>query len=112
PPYVRQERIGAGKRRLGKLTGAPARADLALAFVLRALQFVGPGGRVAFVLSAAVLDADYGAALAGAGRVTHVVASPRERWFPDAAVHAVILVIERGGAGATTCARLRVPVAE
>ncbi len=112
PPYVRQERLGAGRRRLAALAGAPPRADLALAFVLRALRFVKPGGRVAFVLSAAVLDADYGAALAGVGRVTHVVASPRERWFPDAAVHAVIVVIERGPPGPTLCARLRVPVAE
>ena len=112
PPYVRQERLGAGRRELATLAGAPARADLALAFVLRALRFVKPGGRVAFVLSAAVLDADYGAALAGVGRVTHVVASPRERWFADAAVHAVILVIERGPPGPTACARLRVPVAE
>src|SRR5262249_16125665 len=100
PPYVRQERIGAGKRRLGKLTGAPARADLALAFVLRALQFVRPGGRVAFVLSAAVLDADYGAALAGAGRGTHVVARPRGRWFPHAAGHPGVLGIRPGGGGA------------
>jgi predicted RNA methylase len=112
PPYVRQERLGDGKRRLAALTGAPPRADLALAFVLRSLRFVRPGGRVAFVLSAAVLDADYAAVLAGAGRVTHVIVSPRERWFPDAAVHAIILVIERGPPGPTWCARLRVPVAE
>jgi len=113
PPYVRQERLGAAKRRVASLVGAPLRADLALAFVLRALRFVRPGGRVVFVLSSAVLDADYAAALRGLGRVTHVVASPRERWFSDAAVHGIILVLERGGEpGPTACARLHVPVAE
>jgi hypothetical protein len=125
PPYVRQERLGAVKERIAAriaadwpgLAGWSARADLALAFVARGLRFVKPGGRVAFVVSAAMLDAGYGAALAalldGRGRIAAVVASPRERWFADAAVHGVLLVIERDPApAAVRCARLRVPVAE
>lgn len=132
PPYVRQEELGAAKPRIAARLAAdwPAlgaqaelwggRADLALAFVVRALRFVRPGGRVAFVVSAALLDAGYGAALTtlleNRGRIAAVVTSPRERWFKDAAVHAVILVIERTdgvpGSSATLCARLRLPIAE
>jgi SAM-dependent methyltransferase len=124
PPYVRQELLGAAKARIAARVAAdwpglafPARADLALAFVARALRFVRPGGRVAFVVSAALLDAGYGRGLAelldGRGRVAAVVASPRERWFADAAVHGVLLILERAaGAAPTLCARLRVPIAE
>src|SRR5262249_22087576 len=85
-------------------------------------RFVRPGGRVAFVVSAALLEAGYHdvlrAFLDGRGRIAAVVASPRERWFHDAAVHGVLLVIQRNNDGRdgspkpTICARLRVPVAE
>jgi SAM-dependent methyltransferase len=125
PPYVRQELLGAaGKERIraALATDWPAlalsgRADLAMAFLARALRTVAPGGRVAFVMSAAVLDADYagglGALLEGRGRLVTVVGSPRERWFADAAVHGVIVVVERTTVPVeTTVARLRVPVAE
>ena len=131
PPYVRQEVVGAAKGRIaarvaGDWPDGPAvvwsgRADLAAAFVARALRFVRPGGRVAFVVSAALLEAGYHDVLrrflAGRGRIAAVVASPRERWFHDAAVHGVLLVLERVGERdptprPTVCARLRVPVVE
>jgi predicted RNA methylase len=125
PPYVRQELLGADKARIAARVAADwgddaawsQRADLAAAFVARALRFVRPGGRVAFVVSAALLESSYGGALAafldGRAHVVAAVASPRERWFRDAAVHGVILVLQRGGpAVAARCARLRVPVAE
>ena len=127
PPYVRQELVGAAKGRIAARVAAdwpdgPAvvwsgRADLAAAFVARALRFVRPSGRVAFVVSAALLEAGYHDVLreflAGRGRIAAVVASPRERWFHDAAVHGVLLVLERDPAPRPTiCARLRVPVAE
>jgi adenine-specific DNA-methyltransferase len=127
PPYVRQETLGIAKGRIAARIAAdwpdgPAvvwsgRADLAAAFVARALRFVRPGGRVAFVVSAALLEAGYHDVLrdflAGRGRIAAVVASPRERWFHDAAVHGVLLVLERDPAPRPTiCARLRVPIGE
>lgn len=113
PPYVRQERLGAeAKARIARrlredwpeLDEAASarlvgRADLAAAFVVRALRFVRPGGRVAFVLSQAALDAEYGAALRAFLRpraaLRALVASPSERWFPSARLHAAILVLDR-----------------
>lgn len=141
PPYVRQELLGAGlKARIARRVredwpdledDAPAgRADLAAAFVARALRFARPGGRVALVLSAAALESGWGEGLrrflARRARVLAVVASPRERWFADAAVHGVIVALERlaapaaassaagtrAAAGAARFARLRGGVAE
>jgi SAM-dependent methyltransferase len=136
PPYVRQERLSpAQKRRVerrlaqdwpdltaadrGRLVG---RADLAAAVIARALRLCRPGGRVALVVSSALLDAGYGDALwrlvQRHGRVAAIVDAPSERWFRDAAVNAIILVLERsvGDAGAggsadesVLIARLRVP---
>lgn len=115
PPYVRQEALGAARKgEIARVIAAdwdapwPARADLAAAFVARALRFVRPGGRVGFVLSTAALDAGYGEALRhflrGRARIVAVVVSPRERWFPDAAIHAAIVVLERLGAGPAAAA--------
>ena len=127
PPYVRQEELGARRKaHLAKIVardaGVPlgARADLAIAFTVRATAALAPGARLAFVLSEAVLDAGYGTALrARLGDdlwLRAIVASPDERWFPDAALHAAILVLERprapGPAPATQVCALRVPVAE
>ncbi len=134
PPYVRQERLSpVQKRRVerrlaqdwpdltaadrGRLVG---RADLAAAVIARALRLCRPGGRVALVVSSALLDAGYGDALwrlvQRHGRVAAIVDAPSERWFRDAAVNAIILVLERSvgeaGAGAddgVLIARLRVP---
>ncbi len=113
PPYVRQERLSpAQKRRVqrrlaqdwpdltaadrGRLVG---RADLAAAVIARALRLCRPRGRVALVVSSALLDAGYGDALwrlvRRHGRVAAIVDAPSERWFRDAAVNAIILVLER-----------------
>ncbi|MBI4508204.1 MAG: N-6 DNA methylase [Deltaproteobacteria bacterium] len=133
PPYVRQEFLDAMRKRAiarqlredwPEPSPAPGelfqgRADLAMAFVARALRFARPGGRVAFVLSQAVLDADYGRDLerflVGRGRLVAVIASIEERWFLDAAIHAAVVVLERTNQGQgepPLVARLRVPVAE
>ena len=136
PPYIRQERLSpAQKRRVqGRLardwpdlTAADrdrlvGRADLAAAVVARALRLCRPGGRVALVVSSALLDAGYGDALwrlvQRHGRVAAIVDAPSERWFRDAAVNALILVLERSPARSPTAgadsrpvliARLRVP---
>ncbi|RMH42628.1 MAG: class I SAM-dependent methyltransferase [Deltaproteobacteria bacterium] len=131
PPYVRQERLSAAPKRrvrarlaadwpdlsprdLDRLVG---RGDLASACVARALRLARPGGRVALVLSSALVDAGYADALwrlvARHGRVLAIVDAPRERWFADAAVNAVVVVLQRGpGPFLTRLARLRVPTAD
>ncbi|RMH44806.1 MAG: hypothetical protein D6689_01435 [Deltaproteobacteria bacterium] len=132
PPYVRAERLPAAARARVRARlaadwpDAPAaaldrvvrRGDLAAACVMRALRFARPdGGRVALVVSSALVDADYGDTLWAFVRrhaaVRAVVDAPRERWFADAAVNAVIVVLERGArdSRSTALARLRVPTA-
>jgi hypothetical protein len=135
PPWVRADRLDAAQRaRIGEaLAGWPdlaaadrsalvTRADLAAACLLRGLTMLAPGGRLALVLSTALLDADYAAPLWRAAmalaRPVLVLAAPAERWFAEAAVNAMIVVMERrGGDGvrdpdAVTVARLTVPTAE
>jgi hypothetical protein len=128
PPYVRQERRTAVQKRtvrarlaadwphappadLDRLAG---RGDLAGACVARALRLAAPGGRVALVVSSALLDAGYGEPLwrlvTAHARVIAIVDAPGERWFADAAINPIIILLERGGAGrrgAVALARLR-----
>jgi predicted RNA methylase len=130
PPYVRQERLAEDQKArvrarlradwpdapvalIDRLVG---RGDLAAAVVLRALRLARPGARVALVVSSALLDAGYAGALWALvgryGRVAALVDAPRERWFADAAVNAIILVLERAAAepgGEVAVARLRLP---
>ncbi len=122
PPYVRQERLGADAKRavrnrlardypdmsdeaLDRLVG---RGDLAIACIARALRLVKRGGRVALVVSSALVDAAYAEGLwelvRSHGRIVAIVDAPRERWFSDAAVNAVIVVLERGTPGG--CVRI------
>jgi hypothetical protein len=107
PPYVRQELLGAERKRRLRISG---RADLSVAFVQAALDFVKPGRRAVLVLSSAILDAAYAAGALG-GILHTVVGSPRERWFADAAVNAVILVLQHE-TSEPIVARLAMPVAE
>ncbi len=125
PPYVRQERQSPTQKQRVRarlaadwpslapadLDAITARGDLAAAFVLRSLRLVRPGGRVALVVSGAMLDAGYAARLwrcvAAVGRVVAIVDAPEERWFQDAAVNTIIIVLERARVG-----EARAPVAE
>lgn len=131
PPYVRAERLTLEQKRrvrarlaidwpdltpkeLDRLVG---RGDLAIACVARALRLARPGGRIALVVSSALLDAGYAETLwrlvARHGRVLAIVDAPRERWFADAAVNAVVIVLQRGrGPFLTRLARLRVPTVD
>jgi hypothetical protein len=129
PPYVRVERVGAATKgrvaaTLARLyPDAPAevaqvigRGDLAAWSMARSAALLGPGGRLGFVVSAALLDADYAAPLwrllGRRGRLRALVSSPRERWFADAAVHTVIALFERDAEpGPVDLCRLRVPIA-
>ncbi len=133
PPYVRTERLPAAVKDsvqrclVADHPDLPAedllrlsrRGDLAAAFILRALALVKPLGRVGFVVSGALLDAEYAQLLwrvvSRVARVRYLVEAPEERWFPDAAVNAMIVVCEpipTRAEDAVTVARLTLPVAE
>ncbi|MBT8491777.1 MAG: N-6 DNA methylase, partial [Deltaproteobacteria bacterium] len=130
PPYVRQERLENHTRSDGqrcleadwngvadKLVALGKRADLSALCISRMLRLVKPGGRLGLVVSSALFDAGYARALwRGLEQVAAVVAiveSPDERWFSDAAVNAVVIVLERGKEPAPfPVARLRVPIEE
>lgn len=113
PPWVRAGRIDPAVKRAraevlatdwpeldAALIDAIARhADLAATCLLRALRLVRPGGRVALVLSTALLDADGAVALWTAveriANVRALITAPAERWFPDAAVNPMLVIAER-----------------
>ncbi|HEY8141957.1 MAG TPA: class I SAM-dependent methyltransferase, partial [Kofleriaceae bacterium] len=106
PPYVRQERIAPRqkervRRRLAadwpdlpatEIERLVGRGDLAVAVLARALRLCRTGGRVAMVVSSALLDAGYARPLwrlvERVGHLVAVVEAPGERWFADAAVNA------------------------
>jgi SAM-dependent methyltransferase len=141
PPYVRQERLAdVDKQKIrnclladlsellrgqadlteikGEIERLCGRGDLAVAFIVRSLCALRPGGRLSLVVSSALLDAGYARPLwrlvQRLGRVIALVEAPHERWFPDAAVNAVILLVERGRFVAqppVTMARLQIATA-
>ncbi len=84
PPYVRDR----GRKR-----------DLYVDFVDRAAAWLRPGGRLAFVLSAAWLDVSYGQEvreiLTRSFAIEWLVESAAERWFPGAKVNTMVLVARR-----------------
>ena len=131
PPWVRQERIAPRqkervRRRLAadwpelpatEIERLVGRGDLAVAVLARALRLCRAGGRVAMVVSSALLDAGYARPLwrlvERVGHLVAVVEAPGERWFADAAVNAAILLLEkRPVARPAAIARLRVPTSE
>jgi SAM-dependent methyltransferase len=126
PPWVRHGLVDLAEKRRraaairadwpalgrGDVHALERRGDLAATCLLRALRLTRDGGRLVFVLSSALLDADAGEplwrAVGAAGAVRTIVAAPAERWFGEAAVNAMIVVIDRGAApGPVTVARLR-----
>lgn len=74
-------------------------ADTSAACILRALRLTKPGGRLALVVSTALLDTDAAAPLwrlvERVAQVRALIVAPGERWFDDAAVNSMLLVIER-----------------
>ena len=137
PPWVRADRLAPEqRRRIAEALAADwpelpatdraaliARADLAAMCLLRAVRLLAPGGRMALVLSSALLDADYAAplwrAVTAAARPRLVLAAPAERWFAEAAVNAMLVVLERRARDGVRdpdevveVARLTVPTAE
>ena len=121
PPYVRRERISPQQRHTiqecmrtyGSACGQDvdrlvSRGDLAALTLLHAIRFLRPGGRLAFIVSSALLDAGYAQPLwrivETMGRIVAIVDSPRERWFADAAINTIIIVFERS----STCPLVRI----
>jgi predicted RNA methylase len=112
PPYVRHERLSRALKQsvldalfsaypaLGRsaIESLIARGDFAIGFLLRSLALLKPSGRAVFVVSSALLDARYAQAfwqvLGLVGRVTYIIDAPEERWFADAAVNALLVVLE------------------
>jgi adenine-specific DNA-methyltransferase len=113
PPYVRHglaDQVDKARRAAAIARDWPAlaaddvdaiarRGDLAATCLVRALRWVRPGGRLVFVVSTALVDADAAEplwrAVAAAGTVRAIVAAPAERWFGTAAVNAMIVVVDR-----------------
>ena len=79
-----------------KFTG---KSDAYLWFIVHATQFLKNGGRLSFVVSSAILFADYGIPLirfiGHHYRIKAIVDSTVERWFADADTNTVLLMLER-----------------
>lgn len=75
------------------------KSDAFVWFTVHATQFLNESGRLAFVVSSALLFADYGVPLilflARHFRILAVADSAVERWFPDADTNTVLLFLER-----------------
>ncbi len=106
PPYVRHHaltdaQIEDGQRAVQRLSAAlPRTAGYWAYFVLHSLAFLAPGGRLAFVLPAAFLNAVYAGAVRAAladNFSTVRVALVGERVFPDVEEAAVIVLAEGFG---------------
>jgi type I restriction-modification system DNA methylase subunit len=78
---------------------APAKTDLFAFFVYKALEFLKPGGRLGFVVSASWLTSNFGAALQRVllerFRLIAVVSSRVESFFSQVDVNTVLIVAER-----------------
>lgn len=113
PPWVRAGRIDPAVKRAraavlsadwpeldrGLIDVIARHADVAATCLLRALRLVAPGGRLALVVSTALLDADGAAALwTAVERVANVralIIAPGERWFAEAAVNPMLVIAQR-----------------
>ncbi|MGH2377916.1 MAG: HsdM family class I SAM-dependent methyltransferase [Candidatus Limnocylindria bacterium] len=108
PPYIRYHRFKGEARRKAQLAAGAAGVVLSglasswAAFVVHGTQFLGSDGRLAFVLPAELLHADYAGPvrdflLRRFGSVTVVTFD--EAVFPGAMIDAVLLMAERGERG-------------
>jgi adenine-specific DNA-methyltransferase len=117
PPYVRHHRL-SGEAQAQAVKAAEAaglrlsgRSSLWAYFVVHAARFVEPGGRMAFLLPGAVVQADYaGAVLEHLERRFDdvLLVRVRERIFDDAEEETVVLLASgRGAAGQARPRRFR-----
>ena len=99
---------------------ASAKTDLFAFFIYHGLRFMEHGSRLGFVTPASWLTADYARplqeALLGEIRLSVVIASSAESFFPQVDVNTVLLVAERVGEGAENqpirFVTLKKPIAE
>jgi methylase of polypeptide subunit release factors len=110
PPYISYRRITNQAKVLNALAHRPpeiqlpkfsGKTDAYVWFIVHSTQFLREGGRLAFVVSSAMMFADYGVPLirfiARHYRIRAVIDSMVERWFPDADTNTVLLLLERCG---------------
>lgn len=108
PPFIsyrrqsNQRHVSEALRALGQQLTLPrfsGKSDAYVWFIVHATQFLRPGGRLAFVLSSAVLFADYAIPLirfiGQHYRIHALIDSRVERWFPEADTNTVLLLLER-----------------
>lgn len=109
PPYISYRHLTNQSKIINALTRAystenqyPAfsgKTDAYGWFLVHATQFLRDGGRLAFVVSSAILYSDYGIPLiqylGSKFKIRAIVDSKVERWFPDADTNTVLLLLER-----------------
>lgn len=108
PPYISYRRQTNQAQVLNALAAAPreirlprfsGKSDEYAWFLVHATSFLKQGGRLGFIVSSAVLFADYGIPLirflARHYRICGVIDSMVERWFIDADTNTVLLLLER-----------------
>jgi hypothetical protein len=108
PPYIsyrhqtNQQAVARALRRMPPELPLPAfsgKSDEYVWFLVHAARFLGDGGRLSFVVSSAILFADYALPLirflAHQFRIRAIVDSAVERWFVEADVNTLLLLLER-----------------
>lgn len=111
PPYVRHHALSDASRAAARAAADAAgvylngRASLWAYFVVHAVGFVAPGGRMALLLPGAIFQADYATTVIkhlcvsfGAVELVRV----RERLFHDAEEETVVLLADNAGATSAT----------
>jgi hypothetical protein len=109
PPYVRHHLLDAATKRSAQLCAREAdivlneRADAWAYFCAHMIGFLAPAGRAAVLLPGSVLHADYAlpvihALAAGSGHSTLI--RVQRHLFPDVVERTVVLLLDRGVAGA------------
>jgi N-6 DNA Methylase len=110
PPYISYRRITNQAKILNalahrtsniKLPKFSGKTDAYVWFIVHSTQFLREGGRLAFVVSSAMMFSDYAVPLirfiARHYRIQAVIDSMVERWFPDADTNTILLLLERCG---------------
>jgi hypothetical protein len=110
PPYIRQEIMSASdKRRIARKLGASRdgrhqpkwsrRSDMYVYFFARAIDFLRPGGTLAFLTASSWLSVGYGEPLKEFFlenfRIIAVIESAVESFFTDASINTAITVLQR-----------------
>ncbi|HEX8817284.1 MAG TPA: N-6 DNA methylase [Terriglobales bacterium] len=95
PKYKDTLRDAAAKNGIA----APQKTDLFAFFIYKSLQFMSPGSRLGFVVSASWLTADFGATLQDVlmrrFKLVAVIGSSVEAFFTQVDVNAVLIVAEK-----------------